>query len=203
MIEAAWRLLSSERTLERVGVVLGLLYALLMVKRRRIGWIPGVISAAIYVLLAARAHLPMQSVLQAYYVVMGVYGWCTWTGSGEQPDAGIGRWPLRAHAVAWVVIGVLSALSAQWLARETRAAWPYLDSLTTWTSLFATWLVVRMKLENWLYWIVADAITAYLFAAQGLVSSTVLFLGYLVIAVFGFREWLSKYRQQPQAAVAA
>ena len=52
-----------------------------------------------------------------------------------------------------------------------------------------------MKLENWLYWIVADAITAYLFAAQGYLISTGLFVAYLVIAVFGYVEWLRKYRQ--------
>jgi nicotinamide mononucleotide transporter len=50
-------------------------------------------------------------------------------------------------------------------------------------------------LENWLYWIGADAIMAYLFAAQGLPATTGLFLTYMVIAIFGFREWLQKYRQ--------
>jgi nicotinamide mononucleotide transporter len=186
-----------DAALEYVGVVLGVIYVLLILKRNRLGWIAGGLSSAIYVYLAATARLPMQSTLQAYYVVMAVYGWVSWTSSQhQQQGAGIGRWPWRRHLVGWCAILILSAASARLLARETHAAWPYLDSLTTWISLLATWMTARMKLENWLYWIAADAITAFLFAAQGYLKSTALFLAYMVIAVFGFREWLLKYRQQ-------
>jgi nicotinamide mononucleotide transporter len=83
------------------------------------------------------------------------------------------------------------------LATETHAAWPYLDSFSTWVSLLATWMVTQLKLENWLYWIAADAIMAWLFAAQGYSATAMLFLIYVVIAVFGFREWLTQYRQAP------
>jgi nicotinamide mononucleotide transporter len=68
--------------------------------------------------------------------------------------------------------------------------------MTTWTGLFATWLVARMKLENWLYWIGADLVTVFLFGAQGYPFTAALFLTYTIIAVFGYREWLRKYRQQ-------
>jgi nicotinamide mononucleotide transporter len=184
--------------LEASAVVLGIVYVLLILKRNRLGWIVGGLSSAIYVYLAASARLPMQSTLQAYYVVMAVYGWISWTSAQQQQEGGrIVRWPLRYHAVALVAIGALSLASARLLARETHAAWPYLDSFTTWVSLLATWMVARMKLENWLYWIGADGIMAYLFAAQGYLATTGLFLTYMVIAIFGFREWLLKYRQLP------
>jgi len=182
--------------LESVAVVLGLVYVALIYQRNRLGWIAGGISSAIYVYLAASARLPMQSTLQAYYVVMAVYGWMSWTAAQQQQvDSGISTWPLRNHLLAAIAICVASLLSARWLALETHAAWPYLDSLTTCISLLATWMTARMKLENWLYWIVADAITAYLFAAQGYLISTGLFVAYLVIAMFGYVEWLRKYRQ--------
>jgi nicotinamide riboside transporter PnuC len=42
----------------------------------------------------------------------------------------------------------------------------------------------------------ADAITAFLFAAQAHQASAVLFVIYIMIATVGFREWLLKYRQQ-------
>jgi nicotinamide mononucleotide transporter len=181
---------------ESIAVVLGLIYVALVYKRNRLGWIAGGISSAIYVYLAAGARLPMQSTLQAYYVVMAVYGWISWTAVQQQStDSGISTWPLRNHLLAAIAICVASLVSARWLALETHAAWPYLDSLTTWISLLATWMTARMKLENWLYWIVADAITAYLFAAQGYLISTGLFVAYLVIAIFGYAAWREKYRQ--------
>lgn len=196
MIDALLRELYATSAVEFVAVVLGVSYVLLILKCNRLGWLAGAASSIIYVYLAARAHLPMQSVLQFYYVVMSVYGWRNWTRAQQQQGGGIGRWPVRNHVLALLAIALLSALTAQWLRRETHAAWPYLDSMTTWISLFATWLIARLKLENWLYWIAADSVMVYLFAAQGYPFTAALFLTYMVIAVFGFREWLHKYRLQ-------
>ena len=196
MIDALLRELYATSALEFVAVVLGVIYVLLILKRNRLGWLAGAGSSIIYVYLAARAHLPMQSLLQFYYVVMSAYGWRNWTRAQQQQGGGIGRWPVRNHVLALLAILLLSLLTAQWLRLETHAAWPYLDSLTTWISLFATWLVARLKLENWLYWISADSVMAYLFAAQGYPFTAGLFLTYMFIAVFGFREWLQKYRLQ-------
>jgi nicotinamide mononucleotide transporter len=199
VIAALLRGLALTSPLEDIAVLLGVVYVLLILKRNRYGWIAGGLSSSIYVYLAARALLPMQSVLQAYYVVMSFYGWFSWTRSKQADQAPrIVRWPPLHHLAALALIVLMSLISAHWLALETHAAWPYLDSFTTWVSLLATWMVARMKLENWLYWITADAITAYLFAAQGHPVSTGLFLTYLVIAIFGFREWLTQYRLQPR-----
>jgi nicotinamide mononucleotide transporter len=196
VISQLLRALSLTGPLEIAGVVLGVVYVVLILKRNRLGWIAGGVSSAIYVYLAASARLPMQSTLQAYYVLMAFYGWYSWTSAQQQDGGRIVRWPLRYHLIAMACIAVLSLASAQLLARETHAAWPYLDSFTTWISLLATWMVARMKLENWLYWMVADAITAYLFAAQDHQASAVLFLIYIVIAALGMREWSQKYRLQ-------
>jgi nicotinamide mononucleotide transporter len=196
VIHALWRELLSTGVPELLAVVLGVVYILLIFKRNRLAWIAGALSSGIYVYLSARAQLPMQALLQCYYVLMAGYGWYVWTRAQGQQGGGIGRWPWRWHLLSLCVIALLSVLTAQWLRRETHAAWPYLDSATTWTSLFATWLVARLKLENWLYWIAADAVTMFLFAAQGHPFSSGLFATYMVIALFGYREWLQKYRRQ-------
>jgi nicotinamide mononucleotide transporter len=197
VIDALLRELAVTRVPEALAVLLGVVYVLLILKRQRLGWIAGGVSSAIYVYLAARAHLPMQSTLQAYYVVMAFYGWYSWTRSQRREGGRISRWPLHYHLAAMAAIVLLSFITARWLALETHAAWPHLDSLTTWTSLLATWMVARIKLENWLYWMAADVVTAFLFAAQGYPVSAGLFLTYLIIAAIGFRAWLQQYRRQP------
>jgi len=194
VIDALLRELYATSAAELLAVALGLIYVVLIYRRNRLGWLAGAASSMIYVYLAAGARLPMQSALNFYYLLMSVYGWRNWTRAQQQQGEGIGRWPLRYHALALLAIALMSALTAQLLRRETHAAWPYLDSMTTWISLFATWLLARLKIENWLYWIAADSVMAYLFAAQGYVFSAALFLTYMVIAVFGFREWLHRYR---------
>ncbi len=182
---------------EGVAVLLGLAYILLVRRRNRWAWVAGGLSALLFTWLFARAALPMQAGLQLYYVGMSVYGWLHWSRAGQMGR--IGTWPWWAHATAIAVVLLLAAGLARLLARETQAAWPYLDSATTVASLLATWLVARMKLENWLYWIVIDTVLAFLYAVQGLVFTALLFVLYLVIAGAGFRTWLHSYRQQTPA----
>ena len=130
---------------------------------------------------------------------MSAYRFRSWVRHEKEADSVVTTWPARAHLGAWLAILALSAASSRWLAAETGAAWPFLDSVTTWASLVATWLVVRMKLENWLYWIAIDLVLTYLCAAQKLAFVGVLYATYLGISVVGFVAWLKTYRRQARA----
>jgi nicotinamide mononucleotide transporter len=193
VIEAILTGLRNTSPSEAVGVVLGLAYSILAVMRTRWCWVAGGVGSAILIVLAWEAKLPMQAALQGYYVGMAVYGFWHWSKDGAK-DKPVTTWPLRAHLISWVAIVLLSALSSKYLASETQAAWPFLDSLTTWGSLLATWLTAQVKLENWLYWIAFDAIAVFLFAKQGLMFVALLFAAYLVIASFGYVTWLRSRR---------
>jgi len=181
---------------ELVSVLLNLAYSVLAIRRSRACWLAGGLGSAILIHLAWQSRLPMQAALQVYYVAVSIYGWWCWTRE-EQVDGRptVSTWPLRYHLLACVAIVAVSVLSATWLAAETRAAWPFLDSISTWGSLFATWLVARVKLENWLYWLAIDSLQAYLFAAQGLPLFAVLSIIYLGCSVVGFARWLRTLRQ--------
>lgn len=179
---------------EAVTVVLGLVYLLMIVWRIRWGWVAGGISSAILGYLAIRAQLPMQAALQVYYIGMSVYGFWHWTQEERADAIKVSTWPLQFHVAACAGILALSFVSAKYLAGQTQAAWPFLDSLTTWGSLFTTWLVARAKLENWLYWLVVDSLIAYLFAKQGLYFVSLLSVVYLGIVIGGYFKWLRLYR---------
>ncbi len=80
------------------------------------------------------------------------------------------------------------------LHRYSEAALPFLDSFTTWGSVLTTWMVARKILENWLYWLVIDSVSIYLYLDRGLHLTALLFAAYLIIALFGYRKWLLHYR---------
>jgi nicotinamide mononucleotide transporter len=182
---------------EAFAVIAGLIYVVLILRRNRWGWVAGALSSSVYILISARAGLPMQSLLQAYYVVMAFYGWFSWTRNAEQEGGRIYRWTPRRHLLMALLLLAASALSARFLARETQAAWPLLDSFSTWTSLLATWMLARSVLENWVYWICADLILVCLFVLQGHPYTAGLFFAYTVVSVLGLRAWSLRYRKQP------
>lgn len=197
LLARLWMGLRATTWPEAIAVLLGLAYVLLALKQNRWCWVAGGASSLILAWLSARSRLPMQALLQLWYVGMAVYGWRQW--SRPQGDR-IGTWPARLHAAGIAAALLLSLLVARWLASETQAAWPYLDSATTVLSLLATWLVARMNLANWLYWIGIDAVLVFLFAVQGLVFTAALFALYLVLAAAGYFSWRRKYRAQTSQA---
>jgi nicotinamide mononucleotide transporter len=186
---------------EVIAVILGVVYLVLAVKRSRWCWVAGGISSALVIWLSAQRGLPMQAALNVYYVIVSVYGYWHWT-DADIPRPAVSLLPLRWHVIDTLAVVLVSVLTAQYLEHETQAAWPYLDSLTTWGSLYTTWLVARVKLENWAYWFVIDAVEAFLFFEQKLYLLGLMTAATLVVIVFGHRSWWRTWRQQSDAALA-
>jgi nicotinamide mononucleotide transporter len=186
--------LAATTWLEWLAVVTGVIYVVLIARQRRGGWISGGISSSLYVYIAWHARLPLQAGLQLFYVLMAVYGWYSWTRAAGVAAPRVSSWPLRRHLFSVAAILIAGLLVARTLAVESNSAWPRLDSLTTVASLLATWLVVRSVLENWLYWIAVDAISAYMFYLQGHPLTAMLFLTFLSVAIAGYFSWRRQYR---------
>lgn len=51
-------------------------------------------------------------------------------------------------------------------------------------------MLARKFAEQWLAWIVVDAVCVGLYAYKGLLFYPILYGIYTVIAVFGYRKWL-------------
>jgi len=184
------------KTFEMLALLAGVAYTVLAALRNRLCWIAGALGSALLAWLSGLQHLPMQAGLQAFYVGMSAYGWWQWTRSSTAGQLPIAAWPLRRHIVAALGITLLSFLSAHWLAEKTKAAWPLLDSLTTWFSLFATWLQAHAKLENWLYWIAIDGVLVFLFYMQELPYIALQFAILTVLAAAGYIAWRRRLRLQ-------
>jgi nicotinamide mononucleotide transporter len=185
---------------EVIAVFLGIAYLLLAVRESLWCWHAAFVSTAIFLYLFWQVDLLMESALQVYYLVMAVYGWWKWQGGGSDIEGQakslpISTWSARKHGLAIGGVLLVSIVSAVLLNQYTQAALPLLDSFTTWGSILTTWMVTRKILENWLYWLVIDSVSIYLYLDRGLYLTALLFLAYLVIVIFGYRKWLLHYRE--------
>jgi nicotinamide mononucleotide transporter len=176
---------------ELAAVAFGVAYILLAIRERRACWIAGAIGTAIYGFVFYEAGLPMQAALQLVYVAMSAYGWLAWRRAAADARP-IRSWPWQWQLAAAAAIGVATAISAPLVERHALAAAPVADSLGTWASLFATWLLARRVIDTWTWWIAIDAGLAALFAHQGLWPTAALYLAYAVLAVVGWREWRAR-----------
>jgi nicotinamide mononucleotide transporter len=131
----------------------------------------------------------MDSLLNAFYAAMAAYGFFQWRHRRHGADLKVSRWPMSRHISALLVILSLSLATSYLLRRYTPAAWPFLDSLVTWASVYTTYLVTRKVYENWYWWLVIDSVSLCLYLSRGLYLTVLLFVLYLVLIVFGMREW--------------
>jgi nicotinamide mononucleotide transporter len=174
--------------LELAAVGLGVAYILLAIHEHRTCWIAGGISTALYAKVFLDARLPMQAALQLLYVALAVYGYLNWR-KDAAAAARVRHWPLRRHLLAIVGVGLATAVSAPLAARHVLAAAPVADSLGTWASVVATWLLARRIVDTWIWWIVIDLGLAALFATQGLLPTAALYLAFALFAVAGWQSW--------------
>lgn len=181
---------------EAAAVVLAIAYLLLAMRENILCWYCALASATIYTVLFWDASLPMQSLLNIYYMGMAVYGWWQWRRGGES-HAGvvIQSLPVKRHLALLAGIVAVSAVSGYWLDSQGAGAWPFADAFTTWASLVVSWMVAKKILENWLYWIVIDGICVFMYFDRGLHLSSLLFAAYVVIAVFGYISWRAHSRR--------
>ncbi len=180
---------------EAAAVVLGVAYLLLAMRESLWCWYAAFASTAIFLVLFWNVNLLMESALQVYYLAMAVYGWWQWQrGGAGHTELKISRWGSRQHLVAVAAVLLVSAASGALLQHYTGAALPYLDSFTTWGSVLTTWMVARKILENWLYWLVIDSVSIYLYLDRTLYLTAGLFALYLVIVLFGYRKWWLHYQ---------
>ena len=134
---------------------------------------------------------------------MALYGWYCWRGNlgNKKPElsskvaAKIKSWSLGLHLKIIALLALVSLLVGWLMASFTPTSFPYLDAATTVYAVFATYLVATKVLENWLYWVVIDLVSIYLYIEKGLVPTAALFILYVFMACYGYVKWLNKYKK--------
>lgn len=184
---------------ELTAVCLAVAYLLLAIRQNIWCWLCAAISTAIYVYLFAGARLYMESLLNVFYFAMAIYGWTVWRSGKDGAELPVSVWPPTIHLYAIGAIACLAGASGWLLALFTDAAYPYVDSATTFGAFWATFLVARKVLENWWYWLVIDTASVFIYWMRGLEATSVLFVVYVLLIPVGLIAWTRSYRQQAES----
>lgn len=176
--------------MEITAVVFAIIYLLLAVKQDVRCWYAAIFSSFLYFFIMMSANLYMEAYLQIFYIFMAIYGWFQWNKISEDKSKFIVRtWSIKQHLIVISSVISLAYISGSLLNIYTQAALPFIDALTTWGAIIATYMVAKKLLENWIYWFVIDSISVLLFMSRGLYLTSVLFFVYLIIIYFGYKSW--------------
>ena len=179
-------------TLEITGVVFGLL-SVWLAKKNHIGVFPtGMISTSIFVYLLLKWGLVGDMLINAYYFGMSVYGWKIWTRVNDLEQAT----PIsRINQQEWrylllLFVGSLGFVYGvyQWFGLWNSST-AMIDTLTTAIFFSGMWLMAQRKIENWIFWIVGDIISVPLYLIKGFSFTSLQYLIFTFIAIYGYLEW--------------
>lgn len=140
--------------------------------------------------------------LNVYYVAISVYGFYKWTcqsnssvRTDEQPtDNSILYRHITTRLFAGVSLAILAlyALIYYILHNFTDSPIPMGDAFTTSVGIVATWMLARRIIEHWIFWVVVNFASVYLFYLRGLYPTMFLYLCYAVLAILGYYTWKKK-----------
>ena len=176
--------------IESTAVFFSVLYVILAIKENVWCWGAAAISVILYIYICYTAQLYPETGLQFFYLLMAIYGYYQW--NKNDSSLKVQQWTITKHLFILLLGALLSFLMGFYFSIYTNAAMPLVDSFTTVFSIFATYMVTKKVIENWLYWIVIDAVSVYLYFSRDLHLTSLLFLAYTIIAIFGYFSWLKR-----------
>ena len=178
--------------IEIFAAVFTLICVYLTAKRNIWSWPIGIIGIGLYASVFWDAKLYADFILQLFFLIQSFIGCIEWARNREDNKSFITKVEKLSNKqhVLWAIPVIFVYLIAAFVfSHYTNAALPYVDSMTATLSLFANYLLMKRKFENWYIWIFVDIVYVGMFTYKGLYTSAILYFILLIIACKGFYSW--------------
>lgn len=189
--------------LEIIAVVFGFLSVWYSKQNNILVFPTGMISTIIFVYLLLKWELLGDMMINAYYFAMSVYGWFIWTRKVDETHVTpISKTTSKEKNLSLGIF--LATLVFVFVVYKTFDKWngwvAYVDTMTTAIFFVGMWLMARRKLENWIFWIIGDIISVPLYFYKGFTFTSFQYLGFTIIAIFGYLAWKKYLNNNLQTA---
>lgn len=193
---------------EIAGTLFAIVYLYFSIREKIWLWPTGFVTSFFYLIVFFQNRLYADMALQLYYLFVSVYGWFHWLGKRQQEAVAGAQTTLNTTSLGlfqWMTYGALIVLlnlvlyyllvHLPGLLDLPASDLPAWDAFTTAASIVATWMLARKILENWLVWIVVDAVSMGMYLYKGLYVTAFLFAIYTGMAIIGYFQWRKHMNQ--------
>ncbi len=193
--------------LESIAALFGITSVYFSVRKNIWVYPTGIISTALYVYILFQFGLLGDCMINIYYTLMSIYGWFLWSKHTEdQIHVNVGwttnkEWIIAAFLFFMSLILVTlvyyykPAIDNHFRLENSNLGLDHLDwanwmdVVTTSLFLVGMWLMAKRKVENWLFWIVADLICIPMMVYKGLGITALQYVIFTFMAIQGWLEW--------------
>jgi nicotinamide mononucleotide transporter len=182
--------------LQWVAVCLGVA-EVLFAKANKIWLYPtGIAGTLISIYILTVAGLYAECLLNGYYVIMSVYGWCYWIKKKDLPPVKISYCDRKDWISVMLIVAISFALLALMLKNFTPSTVPFWDAWVSATAWAGMWLLAKRKIENWILLNISNAFAMPLLWYKQLPLFAALTLFLFVVAIQGFYQWRKIVRRE-------
>ena len=183
--------------MEIFTLVTGVIYIILEIRQKNFMWVIGVLTSLAAMWVFWRQSLYASFGLNTYYLITAFVGLWQWGRDKKKVEAEIAsdtdtvhlnRLTVRSLAVS-AVVTVAGIFALAWAMEMLENPMSYLDASVAVLSAVATWWLVRSYIQQWLLWVVADALSTVLCLTQGMWWMAALYALYALSAVYGYIHW--------------
>ncbi len=164
-------------------------------------WWTGILGCVLFGWLFFTSRLYADVTLQVFFIVTSALGWWHWLHHQGYRESRPITGTARSELAITVPLGILATLCYGWLLhRFTDAYAPFIDSAVLALSVTAQLLLMRRKLETWVFWFVANTLAVVLFSSRELWITAFFYALFWFNAPIGFLRWRRELRTLPLAA---
>ncbi|AZQ43288.1 nicotinamide riboside transporter PnuC [Nonlabens ponticola] len=164
----------------------------------------GIVSTSIFTYLCLQWNLLGDTLINAYYFIMSIYGWYIWS---RKVDKDTFTPITRTNMIEWYKTALLFIASAifvymiYWYFDRFETIVSYADIITTGFFFSGMYLMALRKIEHWLVLLIGNVISVPLYFYKGYSFSAILYIILIVLVFIGYQQW-KKYLNNPDSVVA-
>ena len=188
-----------------ITMLTGLWCVILVAKGRILNYYFGIVNCIGYAYIAYSYQLYGEVMLNAlYYLPMQFVGLYIWTKNKDPEivDKVKVKFMTPQQRILWGLASAVATILYGTCLQALGDPVPYLDSTSTTLSVIACIMMTWRYMEQWILWIVVDIASVWMWILvvldKGANDSAllVMWIAFLINAVYGFYSWIKMYKNQ-------
>lgn len=181
---------------ELTGTLFGLASVYFASRANILTWGTGIVNEVFLFILFFQVQLYADMFLQIYFFVVTLYGWYKWNTKTSENNISETGFRNKIFLALTILIGTLISgflftnihlyLPAYF---KIQAAYPFTDSFVMVSSIVATILLAKKKIDNWYLWIAVDLVCVVLYFKKRVYFLSLEYFIFLGLASYGLYHW--------------
>lgn len=175
--------------MQTLGTGFGVMQVILSRKNNINNYLFGILAILLSTVVLYRSQLYGDIILNAYYLVMSIYGYFYWKYGKAKAERPISVATLKEQVYAISIVLACFGCMYLWLAFYTNSDVPIWDAIVSAFAWAGMWLMAKRKLENWIYLNISNIISIPLLVYKELYIYAALSVFLLILGTSGYLNW--------------